>query len=46
MRAAGWNKMQLDAVARLGQPFLHQFGVMIAGVIEEDLNEPHRESSI
>src|SRR3954451_7365926 len=35
------NEMQLYAAAGLRQPCLHQFRVMVPGIIKKDMNEPH-----
>jgi hypothetical protein len=34
MRAIGRNEMQLDPAAGPREPFLHQLGVMVAGIVE------------
>src|ERR1700680_3548747 len=39
MRAIGRNEMQLDAAAGSREPFLHELGVMIARIIEKDMDE-------
>jgi hypothetical protein len=42
MRAIGRNEMQLDPAAGPRQPFRHQFGVMIARIVEKDMEERHQ----
>src|SRR5271157_5047504 len=42
MRTVGRHEMQDDAPARLLQPVLDGSGMMVAGVIEEDVDAAHR----
>ena len=39
MRTIGRDEMQFDPAPRPGKPFLHQFGMMIACVVEKDMDE-------
>src|SRR5471030_3504486 len=39
MRTIGRDEMQLDPAARPGEPVLHQPGMMIARVVEKDMDE-------
>src|ERR1700675_1443140 len=39
MRAIGRNEMQFDAATGPREPFLHELGVMIARVVEKDMDE-------
>src|ERR1035441_3784026 len=41
MRAIGRDEMQLDPAPWPGKPFLHQPGVMVARVVEKDMDERH-----
>ncbi|MGA8769396.1 MAG: hypothetical protein WB610_03290, partial [Rhodomicrobium sp.] len=38
MRAIGWDEVKLDPAARLGQPILHKLGVMVAGVVQVNMD--------
>ena len=42
MRAVGGDEMQQDASAWLGEPFPYHLGVVIGGVVEKDVDQPHR----
>ena len=42
MRAIGGNEVQLDPAARLCQPFLHEYSMVIARVVEKDMDVRHR----
>src|SRR5271165_503880 len=42
MRAVGRHEMQDDAPPRLLHPILDDFGVVVAGVVEEDVDAAHR----
>jgi len=39
MGAIGRDEMQLDPAPGPGQPFLHQLGVMVARIVEKDMDE-------
>jgi len=39
MRTIGRDEMQLDPAAGPGEPLLHQLGMMIARVVEKDMDE-------
>src|ERR1019366_7747974 len=39
MRAIGWDEVQFDASSRQGYPFLHELGVMITRVVQENMDE-------
>ena len=39
MRAIRWDEVQLDASSRQGQPFLHELGMMITRVVQENMDE-------
>jgi hypothetical protein len=40
VRAVGRDEVQFDAASWPCEPFLHQSGVMVAGIIEKQMNEP------
>src|ERR1700748_1621599 len=42
MRAVARNEMQLDAATGPRQPLLHQLGVMVARIVEKDMDEHHQ----
>src|ERR1700739_3092339 len=42
MGAVAWNEMQPDPAIGPLQPFLYQLGVMIAGVVEKDVDQHHQ----
>src|ERR1019366_149318 len=39
VRAIGWDEVQLDPAPWLGEPFLHEPGVMITRVVQENMDE-------
>ena len=42
MRTIGWDEVKNDAAPRLIKPLPHHLGVVIAGVVEEDMDQTHR----
>src|SRR3954452_17691438 len=42
MRAVGRNEMEPDPPARHCQPVLNRAGVMVAGIVQEHMDDPHR----
>jgi len=38
VRAIGRDEVQPDPAARLGQPVLHKLGVMVAGIVQKDVD--------
>lgn len=41
MGAIGWDEVEFDPAFRPRQPCLHQFGVMISGIVEEEVDHTH-----
>ncbi len=40
MRAISRDEVQFDPAARAGQPSLHPFGVVVAGVVHKQMDQP------
>ena len=41
VRTVSWDEMQPDPAARPRQPRLHQFRVMVSGIVQEHVDQPH-----
>ena len=46
MRAVARNEIQPDLAPRPSKPFLHQSGVVIAGVVKKDIDECSQEERL
>ena len=44
MRAIGRDEMQLDPTIGDSEPLAHKLGVMIAGIVEEDMDARQRRA--